>query len=49
MAKNTVSSSFRGIDVDQYNDDVYEDGTTENGEVSSPGPDDAEVVRLLSQ
>ncbi|OQV18303.1 putative Actin-related protein 2/3 complex subunit 5 [Hypsibius exemplaris] len=50
MAKNTVSSSFRGIDVDQYNDDAYEDnGTAENGDVASPGPDDAELVRLLNQ
>lgn len=52
MSKNTTSSSFRGIDVDQYGEDIYvEDGVAgggENGEVSSPGPDDAEIVRLLN-
>lgn len=49
MAKNTSSSAFRKLDVDQYNEDQY-DGE-EQAELQSPavGPDESEVTSLLNQ
>ncbi|XP_055332222.1 actin-related protein 2/3 complex subunit 5-like protein [Paramacrobiotus metropolitanus] len=49
MAKNTISSSFRGIDVDQYGEDVYKDDEAAAGDPSSPGPDETEINNLLVQ
>ena len=47
MAKNTSSSAFRKIDVDQYNEDNFEEDEIDmNGSV---GPDDAEITKLLNQ
>jgi hypothetical protein len=49
MAKNTSSSAFRKIDVDQYNEDNYRE--EEQGELQSApvGPDEAEVTALMNQ
>ncbi|XP_067001482.1 actin-related protein 2/3 complex subunit 5-B [Anabrus simplex] len=49
MAKNTSSSAFRKIDVDQYNEDNYRE--EEPVELQSPpiGPDEAEVTALMNQ
>ncbi|XP_046403492.1 actin-related protein 2/3 complex subunit 5-A [Ischnura elegans] len=49
MAKNTSSSAFRKIDVDQYNEDNYRE--EDQGELQSPsvGPDEAEVTAMLNQ
>lgn len=49
MAKNTSSSAFRKLDVDQCNEDVYRED--EQGELQSPpvGPDESEVTSLLNQ
>ncbi|XP_071441860.1 actin-related protein 2/3 complex subunit 5-A [Hetaerina americana] len=49
MAKNTSSSAFRKIDVDQYNEDNYLE--EDQGELQSPsvGPDEAEVTAMLNQ
>lgn len=49
MAKNTSSSAFRKLDVDQYNEDQY--GEEEQTELQSPsvGPDESEVTSLLNQ
>jgi actin related protein 2/3 complex subunit 5 len=49
MAKNTSSSAFRKIDVDQYNEDNYKED--DQGELQSPpiGPDETEVNTMLSQ
>lgn len=49
MAKNTLSSTFRKIDVDQYNEDYFRED--EQSELQSPpaGPDEGEVTVLLSQ
>lgn len=49
MAKNTSSSAFRKIDVDQYNEDNYKE--EEQGEVpqSTGGPDESEILNLLNQ
>lgn len=49
MAKNTSSSAFRKLDVDQCNEDIYRE--EEQGELQSPpvGPDESEVTSLLNQ
>ncbi|XP_075213458.1 actin-related protein 2/3 complex, subunit 5 [Lycorma delicatula] len=49
MAKNTSSSAFRKIDVDQYNEDNFRE--EEQIELQSPpvGPDESEVSMLLNQ
>ncbi|XP_055299274.1 actin-related protein 2/3 complex subunit 5-C [Sitodiplosis mosellana] len=48
MAKNTSSSAFRKINVDQYNEDNFkEDEIDSNGTVYT-GPDDAEITKLLN-
>jgi len=49
MAKNTASSAFRKIDVDQYNEDNYKED--DGGEPLSPnlGPDENEISMLLTQ
>ncbi|CAD7079009.1 unnamed protein product [Hermetia illucens] len=47
MAKNTSSSAFRKIDVDQYNEDNFrEDELDSSGNV---GPDESEITSLLNQ
>ncbi|XP_015909458.1 actin-related protein 2/3 complex subunit 5-B isoform X1 [Parasteatoda tepidariorum] len=49
MSKNTTSSAFRKIDVDQYNDDYYKE--EEGSEPHSPptGPDEQEIQNLINQ
>lgn len=48
MAKNTSSSAFRKINVDQYNEDNFkEDEIDSNGTVYT-GPDDADITKLLN-
>ncbi|XP_014358416.2 actin-related protein 2/3 complex subunit 5-B [Papilio machaon] len=47
MAKNTSSSAFRKIDIDQYNEDNFKEDETES---SGPtGPDEGEIGALLNQ
>lgn len=47
MAKNTFSSAFRKIDVDQYSEDNYKE---EEADPSGPtGPDENEVISLLNK
>ncbi|XP_077868661.1 actin-related protein 2/3 complex subunit 5-C-like [Saccoglossus kowalevskii] len=46
MAKNTGSSKFRKVDVDEYDENKYEDDQT--GEVAG-GPDEGEVMSYLNQ
>ncbi|XP_013181215.1 PREDICTED: actin-related protein 2/3 complex subunit 5 [Papilio xuthus] len=47
MAKNTSSSAFRKIDIDQYNEDNFKEDETES---SGPtGPDEGEICALLNQ
>lgn len=46
MAKNTSSSAFRKIDVDQYNEDNF---TEDDPETLSNGIDDNEINTLLNQ
>lgn len=46
MAKNTSSSAFRKIDVDQYNEDIFKEDDVDGG---SMGPDENEITKLLTQ
>lgn len=50
MAKNTGASKFRRVDVDQYNDDIFQEDAGDEGVngVGGEGPDEAEVTSLLS-
>ncbi|OQR71003.1 actin-related protein 2/3 complex subunit 5-like [Tropilaelaps mercedesae] len=50
MATNTLSSAFRKLDIDQYNEDLFVDESGgESAElVQVPGPDEAEVNALLN-
>ncbi|XP_019871320.1 actin-related protein 2/3 complex subunit 5-A [Aethina tumida] len=45
MAKNTLSSAFRKIDIDQYNEDNFKEDETDQG--GPQGPDESEVNNLL--
>ncbi|XP_070499031.1 actin-related protein 2/3 complex subunit 5-C [Chironomus tepperi] len=45
MAKNTSSSAFRKIDVDQYNEDNFKDDEQENQQLG--GIDENEINQLL--
>ncbi|KAM7282312.1 actin-related protein 2/3 complex subunit 5 [Ixodes scapularis] len=50
MAKNTSSSAFRKIDIDQYNEDNYkEDEAPDAQSNAQAGPDEQEVNHLLNQ
>lgn len=46
MAKNTASSAFRKIDVDQYNEDNFKEEEPESAPI---GPDENEINALLNQ
>lgn len=48
MAKNTFSSAFRKIDVDQYNEDNFEEDEIDSG-TTAVGPDENEITKLLTQ
>lgn len=47
MAKNTSSSAFRKIDIDQYNEDNFRDDEAE--QAVPAGPDEGEVSNFLNQ
>ncbi|CAG9798111.1 unnamed protein product [Chironomus riparius] len=46
MSKNTSSSAFRKIDVDQYNEDNFKDDEQENQQLG--GIDENEINQLLA-
>lgn len=50
MATNTLSSAFRKLDIDQYNEDLFvdESGGESAEAVQALGPDEAEVNALLN-
>ncbi|CAH1183707.1 unnamed protein product [Phaedon cochleariae] len=47
MAKNTSSSAFRKIDIDQYSEDNFKEDETDSG--VAVGPDENEVNSLLQK
>ncbi|XP_065164884.1 actin-related protein 2/3 complex subunit 5-C [Atheta coriaria] len=47
MAKNTSSSAFRKIDVDQYCEDNFKEDETDLG--GPTGPDENEILNLLNK
>lgn len=47
MAKNTSSSAFRKIDVDQYCEDNFKEEDADQG--GPAGPDENEVLNLLNK
>lgn len=47
MAKNTSSSAFRKIDIDQYNEDNFRDDEAE--QAVPAGPDEKEISNFLNQ
>ncbi|KAL1123980.1 hypothetical protein AAG570_001750 [Ranatra chinensis] len=49
MATNTLSSAFRKIDVDQYNEDNYREEEQTDPQTQPVGPDESEVTQLLNQ
>lgn len=48
MAKNTSSSAFRKINVDQYNEDNFKEDEIDSNGTSYTGPDDVEITKLLN-
>lgn len=49
MAKNTASTAFRKIDVDQYNEDNFKVDDTTDSLTPSIFPDETEINLLLTQ
>jgi len=47
MAKNTSSSAFRRVDVDQYTEGKYEEDALTDDSVN--GPNDMEIQTMLTQ
>lgn len=48
MAKNTSSSAFRKINVDQYNEDNFKEDDIDSNGTAYTGPDDADITKLIN-
>ena len=48
MSKNTNSSAFRKIDVDQFNEDNFKDDDTQEN-VGFAGVNESDITNLLSK
>lgn len=46
---DTTGTAFRKIDVDQYNDNDFKEEEADGGTTGPTGPDENEVLQLLSQ
>ncbi len=49
MAKNTSSTAFRKIDVDQYNEDNFKVEESMDSSGPSSFPDEGEITTLINQ
>lgn len=49
MSKNTSSSAFRKIDVDQYCEDNFREDDATDAASPPAGPDENEISAFLSQ
>ncbi|XP_064457534.1 actin-related protein 2/3 complex subunit 5-like [Ornithodoros turicata] len=49
MSKNTLSSAFRKIDIDQYNENNYKEEESLDAQSPPGGLDEQEVNQLLNQ
>lgn len=47
--KDTSASAFRKIDVDQYSDNNFKEEDADGGVGAPTGPDENEILTLLSQ
>ncbi|KAF7403023.1 hypothetical protein HZH68_005789 [Vespula germanica] len=47
--KDTSASAFRKIDVDQYSDNNFKEEDADAGSTGPTGPDENEILTLLSQ
>jgi hypothetical protein len=48
MSKNTNEGGFRKIDIDRYDPENYDDEETSIIQADEVGPNEAEIVGLLS-
>lgn len=49
MARNTLSSRFRRVDIDEFDENKFVDEQEEAAAAGEPGPDPGEVDGLLRQ
>ena len=49
MSKNTLSSQFRKIDIDQYNEDLFKDEDNQDAVSPTIGFDEREINNLMAQ
>lgn len=49
MSRNTTSSAFRKIDVDQYNEDYYKEEEASEPHSPPTAPDEQEIVSFINQ
>lgn len=47
--KDTTGTAFRKIDIDEYSENGFQDEETDGGAIGPAGPDENEVLQLLSQ
>lgn len=47
--KKDMGTSFRKLDVDEYNENNFKEEEGDGGLVGSTGPDENEILNLLSQ
>lgn len=48
MSKNTSSSAFRKINVDQYNEDNFKEDEIDSNGTAYTGPDEGDITKLIN-